>query len=205
MDDLFLSDDFISKKRDYKNIFNKNKKAILIVLVILIVVFLCFFIEIPEEEIIEEVIIEQTEVIEEKIIVDIKGAVVSPGVYEITLGDRLIDLINLSGGLLDNANTDNINLSKILIDQDVIVICTNEDLIEIVYEPVIECTCDDDKVSINYASLEELMTLSSIGETTAQAIIDYRMQTPFIELSDILNVSGIGDATYEKIKDYISL
>ena len=57
-------------------------------------------------------------------------------------------------------------------------------------------------VSINSGSKEELMTLSGVGESTAQKIIDGR---PFETLEDIMNISGIGDATFEKIKDDICL
>ena len=64
----------------------------------------------------------------------------------------------------------------------------------------------DNKVSINKATIEELMTLSGIGESKAKAIIDYREQFgEFENIEDIKNVSGIGEAAYSKIKDSIKL
>ena len=61
------------------------------------------------------------------------------------------------------------------------------------------------KININTANKEELMTLKGIGETIASKIINYRNNTPFTRVEDIKNVSGIGDAMYEKIKDFITV
>ena len=63
---------------------------------------------------------------------------------------------------------------------------------------------DDGKVNINTASVEELMTLSGIGETRAKDIIAYRNAHGAFSLpEDLKNVSGIGDSTYNKIADAI--
>ena len=65
---------------------------------------------------------------------------------------------------------------------------------------------NDRLVSINTATLEELMSLSGIGESKAKAIIEYRTKNGIFEkLEDIMNVSGIGNAAYSKIKDSIKL
>lgn len=67
-------------------------------------------------------------------------------------------------------------------------------------------TTKSSKVSINTGTIDELQTLTGIGLTKAQAIIDYRTSNGnFTKLEDLLNVSGIGTSTYDKIKDYITL
>lgn len=61
-------------------------------------------------------------------------------------------------------------------------------------------------VNINTATKEELMTVSGIGETKADAIIKYRKEVGlFKDISEITNVSGIGESTFEKIKNNITI
>lgn len=176
------------------------------------------------------------------VFVDVKGAVNAPGVYELESTKRVIDAINLAGGLSDNANTINLNLSKKLEDEMYIIVYTKNEIAEYkknngtkeIKCASNECVCPntnnsacikssstkssssktsdnvtdktDSKVSINTANKEELMTLSGIGESKANAIISYRQENGnFNALEDIKNVSGIGDSVYEKIKDNITL
>ena len=165
------------------------------------------------------------------IYVDVKGAVNNPGVYEIEEGKRVMDAINLAGGLLDKSDTINLNLSKKLTDEMYIVVYTKDEIYN--YEknknskecPSFECVCPDTKndaciskteekniesnnkkVSINNASKEQLMTLPGIGEAKANSVIEYRTSNgDFKAIEEIKNVSGIGDLVFEKIKDYITL
>jgi competence protein ComEA len=159
-----------------------------------------------------------------KIFIDIKGNVLNPGVYSLDEGSRVIDVINISGGLTENANTRYINLSKILIDGDVIVIYSNEEIEKAKESNIIyietPCICEEindacldnnisnnnSLININTASLGELDSLSGIGESKAQAIIKYREENgAFNSIEDILNVSGISETIFSKIKDFITV
>lgn len=160
------------------------------------------------------------------IMVDVKGEVNKPGAYTFSLGKRVIDAIEESGGLKEKADTSGINLSEKLFDEMVIIIPSKEVIDDnlnkkddsssnnvqssIKQNKVVENNAEikkqsDNKVSINTASLSELMTISGIGEKKAQSIIDYRKNSKFKTIEDIKNVSGIGEALFAKIKDYIKV
>lgn len=235
-------------------IIKKYKKYILILLAIIIIISLVILklkLNNKEETIIEENItleenietipIEEKEIIK-KVSVDIKGAVVNPGVYEIEEDKRVIDVINLAGGLREDANTLLINLAKTVTDEMVVIIYTETQIKEAstkenndIITPIdTVCNCPEvtndaclnsqssqtekssnsnnssvetsSKVNINTATLEQLQTLSGIGESKAKAIIEYRESNGnFTNIEDIKNVSGIGDSVYEKIKDNITV
>ncbi len=69
-----------------------------------------------------------------------------------------------------------------------------------------ESDLGSEKININTASKELLMTLSKIGESKAQSIISYREEKgSFKTIEEIKNVSGIGDALFESIKNYITV
>lgn len=155
---------------------------------------------------------------EELIKVEIKGAVIYPGVYNVSNNTNINDLIILSGGLRYDANISNINLTKRLDDNDVVVIYTDYD-IKTTYESDnmlnISCNCPylekfecietvkDNLININTATKEQLMTLSGIGSKKADDIIEYRKNNKFNKKEDIMNIKGIGEKMFEKIKDYI--
>ena len=175
-----------------------------------------------DKEEVEEI---KEETVVDTIFIDIKGEIKYPGVYEMQLGDRVIDAVQMAGGFTDEATTDNVNLSKRLKDETVIIIPSylkNYDNIIIKNDYEIDSNDDivqseknesDEKiesssslVNINTASVVELMSLDGIGESKAKAIIEYRdINGDFENILDIKNVSGIGESIYEKIKDYITV
>lgn len=162
---------------------------------------------------IEKVSAEETEVIKtEQILVDLKGAIQSPGVYQMERDDRVIDCVNEAGGFLADAEQKAVNLAQRLEDQMVIYIpIKGEELVEIeqiVGEPSenTSVTSDHPKIDLNKATKEELKTLNGIGDVKAENIIAYRETKGYFQkIEDITNVSGIGDATFEKLKDELSV
>ena len=62
-----------------------------------------------------------------------------------------------------------------------------------------------DKVNINTATKEELMSLQGIGEVLSERIIEYRKNAKFNSIDEIQQVKGIGEKTFEKLKDSITV
>ena len=150
--------------------------------------------------------------------VEIKGEVLNPNVYVLKKGSTIKELIDVAGGVKEDVDTYTINMTKVLDDGDVVVMYKDEKLEGLNYkvnEIVNDKSTDEyitneiwesSKISINSATKEELMSLPSIGEAKANAIIEYRQKNGlFKKIEDIKNVKGIGNALYEKIKDYINI
>ena len=63
-----------------------------------------------------------------------------------------------------------------------------------------------EKVNINTAGVEELVTLPGIGKAYAERIVEYRQKNgPFKKVEDILNVRGIGEKTFDRIRDRLTI
>jgi competence protein ComEA len=146
-----------------------------------------------------------------KVMIDIEGEVVNPGVYKLEGDVRVNDVLEVAGGLSSKADRDwikkNLNLANRVIDGEKLYI---PKLGEVISEPVFSVLGSSDnksnKVSLNKASLEELDSLSGIGPALGGRIIDYRERNGgFRDINEIKLVSGIGDKLFEKIKDDISL
>lgn len=194
-----------------------TKKEKLIMLIVIVLIALISFYKIlnpnPDVDIIEEEKIEETkdrdedikvnEEIVEKIMIHISGAVENPGVYELKYGSRVIDLVELSGGLNDNASLDSVNLARKLEDEEKIYIPIIGEEIEELVES--SGNKSDNKININNCTKEELITLPGIGEKTAEKILNYREENAFEKIEDIMEVPGIGEKKYDDIKDMITI
>lgn len=191
----------------------KFKYAIFCVLAFFIIIsIICYQgVSAKENDSIVKENIENSSKIKKYFYVDIKGEVKEPGVYKLKEGSRVIDAINASGGLKENADTYSINLSKKIIDEMVIIVYSSDNTINTNLENnndasvLKEGSKKNNLVNINTASKEELLSIIGIGDSKADNIIKYRKENGnFNSIEDIKNVSGIGDALFEKIKKYIT-
>ena len=218
----------------------KNKKIIGLVIITIIIFIVSIFLykqkssnafkeeymtEIFEEESNDnmeytETLEEDTTIINEdsidrnKIIVEIKGEVAKPDVYQLEEGSIIKDLIDMAGGVTEEADLSRINRAEELLNHELIIIGNINDETE---SSVVQNNStyssngnNSDKVStlinINTADLEQLKEITGIGNIKAQSIIDYREANGgFKSLEELKNVDGIGDKTVEKIKEQITL
>ena len=204
--------------------FIKKYKKFIIIIFLLIFIFLLLLIrsKFKKEEKIEvdnTSVLENNEVIEEDIInkykVEIKGSVAIPGVYELDENSRVIDVVNLAGGLLENANTSLINLSKKISDEMVIIIYSNEQIEQLKKESVIteyvyiesECKCPD---TINDACINEYEEDNESTNTKNNNNSDNPPENDEISkisinsatLEELQNIAGIGLTKAKNIIEY---
>lgn len=152
------------------------------------------------------------------IYVDVTGAVKAPGVYTLPAGSRVFEAIALAGGAREDASLENLNQAGILQDGQQIRVYTEEEAAQMAQQgslpslPGAETAAGQEegqeasKVNINTAGKEELMTLTGIGETRAEAILAYRQETGgFQAPEDLMQVEGIKEKTFEKLKDQITV
>lgn len=142
--------------------------------------------------------------------IDVKGEVKHPGVYQIPSNSRVTDVIKEAGGFKADADEQNVNLAKVLNDQDVVVVnkkgAAGSSSFASSNNTSTGNSANNVKVNLNTADLNELQKLDRVGEKKAQKIIDYRNQhNGFHSIDEIKQVSGFGDKTFERLKDSLEV
>ena len=160
------------------------------------------------------------------IYVDVCGAVANPGVFQLAAGSRVFQAIEAAGGYLPEAALTCVNRAGVLTDGQQLYILTQEEMERQGLDPAEMSGASDgqmngsagtgqntgmnaqvqqdNRININTADEAQLITLTGIGATRAQAIIAYREENgPFAAIEDIMNVQGIKEGTFAKIKDEI--
>ena len=152
---------------------------------------------------------EKEEPLEQDLItVDVKGAVKSPGIYDLPVGSRVHDAVQKAGGLTEEADSKSLNLAQKVSDEALVYVPTKgeEAASQQVASGTTASTSKDKKVNLNKASLEELKQVKGLGGKRAQDIIDHREANgKFKSVDELKKVSGIGAKTIEKLKDYVTV
>lgn len=210
----------------------KHLKTITIIFVMIMIISGCFikyFLlnnkneivendkEVSNEELIKEEKVSESIIKEEKndqiktVYVDIKGAVNNPGVYEIEETKKVIDVVELAGGLTGQADTSLINLAKKVSNEMVIIIYTVDEVKKAKQENTVikivekECVCPEIK---NDACLKQEDSIDNIinkddddnkdNTDTEDLIININEATK----EEFMNLSGIGESKAEAIISY---
>ncbi|MCL2436588.1 MAG: helix-hairpin-helix domain-containing protein [Clostridiales bacterium] len=181
--------------------------------------------EVQDNEIVADesnVVAEVQQEQEAYIVVDIEGAVRSPGVVFLLSGSRVNDAVEEAGGLTSDADTRSVNLASRLSDGDKVYIPTHGEqqtssgsnsqpagIVTDIVSSGSQATPDgasenSGMVNINTATSAQLQTLRGVGPATAQRIIEHRETVGrFTRIEDIMRVSGIGTRTFEGFRDNI--
>lgn len=143
------------------------------------------------------------------IMIHISGAVKKPGIIEIELGKRLIDVVELAGGLEEEADLDKINLARKVSDEEKIYIPTIGEEVELgILDETLrseDVVGNNKKIDINNCDKNDLMKLPGIGDKTSDKIMEYRITRKFEAIDDIMGVPGIGEKKFEAIKNLIEI
>jgi competence protein ComEA len=130
--------------------------------------------------------------------VDVAGAVVHPGVYELREGDRLAEALAAAGGPSNDADTDALNLARRVRDEEQVVVPKRT-------PPKETFTLTPGaKLDLNTATESQLDALPGIGEVYARRIVDSRaVDGPFLSVQDLVDRRVVPRATFDKVRDLV--
>ena len=140
------------------------------------------------------------------LLIHVAGWVRNPGVYELQVGERVIDAIDLAGGPRRGADLNALNLAAVLVDAQQVLVPRKAAVSSGAAGGFTSPGGDGQKINLNVATATDLETLPGIGEVLAQRIIEHRESNgPFTSVDELLEVSGIGEARLEDIRDEVTI
>jgi len=197
--------------------FSRNEIVAIVIFVVLAVGYTIFQIATrqpkPGVELGEDI-----ELQPKKIVVQVDGAVMKPGMVNLTEGARVIDAIQAAGGFSEDADTESVNGAKIVQDQERIYVPSKNDrgnlssawdtntnrIRGVSYYDNVDSQ-GRRIVNVNTANVSELMELPGIGETLAGRIVEYRKRNgPFEKVEDLMMVEGIGEGKLAAIRALVT-
>jgi competence protein ComEA len=138
----------------------------------------------------------------DKVMVYISGGINRPGVYEVQSGLRVLDVVNLAGGVTPNADANRINMAQAVKDG----LHVSVPVVMAGSQSENPSGSNNERISINKASKSELDKLPGIGPAMAERIIEYRQTNgAFKELDELKKVPGIGESKFKKLVNKITL
>lgn len=144
------------------------------------------------------------------VLVDVKGAVEKPDVYEMKSSDRVNDVLK-KAKLLKEADVTQINLSEKLTDQKMINVPSKNDTNKSSPSQITSAytngkSSSQSKVNLNTATESDLLNVPGIGPTKVKEILEYKQKNgQFNSVDNLKEIKGIGGKTFEKIKDYFTV
>ncbi|MDQ3985916.1 MAG: helix-hairpin-helix domain-containing protein [Actinomycetota bacterium] len=144
------------------------------------------------------------------ILVHVAGAVHRPGLYELPLGARVADAIDLARGPRPGADLDGVNLAEILVDGQKLEVPKKSEVRAAAPGAAVPSpgasSASSTVISLNSADQTTLESIPGVGPVTAAAILAYRDEMGgFSSVDELIEVSGIGPATLESIRPYVTL
>lgn len=143
--------------------------------------------------------LEMESISQQRLMVDVAGAVMNPGVYSLPLNARVFEAIKAAGGLKKGADTSDINQARILRDGEQIYVYPTTTSSGGVARPAMR---KNGPVMINRATVKDFESLDGIGPVLANRIVSYRkINGPFAAVEDLLKVPGIGQSKFAQFKE----
>lgn len=142
------------------------------------------------------------------VVVHVAGAVGAPGVYELAGGARVVDAVELAGGLGADADVAAVNLAAVLADGQRVYVAKVGETPPVVAVPdgaAPGSSVHAGPVDLNTATVSELDALPGIGPATASAIVAHRDEHgPFVTVGDLEAVRGIGPAKLAALQGLVT-
>lgn len=145
----------------------------------------------------------------DRLVVDVQGAVVRPGIVHVPDGSRVADAIAAAGGYGPRVDADRVgqalNLAALLRDGDQVVVPSRGDQRPTGATVSRTAGTSGGPVDLNHATVAELDALPGIGPVTAAKIVAARDEKAFASVDDLRTRKILGAATFEKLKDLVAV